>query len=186
MANRGRKAVNASQPEFVKRARALRLQLKDLDSQCDTRIVWTADSQLEVAEFFGVSIDTVKSWTRKNMPGAPKAYRLDKIAQWLRTEGPGSSRIQASDDPLLGEGESPALERYRLAKAQHAELDLEERRGNLIDKSKCRDVLSMWAGVIRKLGESIGRRFGVEAHREINDALDECASIVRSMDNAGS
>jgi hypothetical protein len=89
-----------------------------------------------------------------------------------------------SDDPLLADGDSPALERYRLAKAKHAELDLEQRKGELIDKEKCRDVLARWGSTIRKMGDRISKRFGIEANQMVSEAIDECESIVKGLANA--
>jgi phage terminase Nu1 subunit (DNA packaging protein) len=83
-----------------------------------------------------------------------------------------------SDDPLLAEGDSPGLERYRLAKAEHAELDLAERRGDLIERDKCREVLARWAVVIRRMGERLAKRYGTAASTEVIDTLKECESVV--------
>ena len=176
---------NQKPKTILERAKALRAALKGLDEAGGTRLLWTAETQGEVAEFFGVSVDTVKNWAKQKMPGRPRAYRLDQIAIWLRTEGPGSKALRsASDDPLLAEGDSPALERYRLAKAKHAELDLEQRRGELIDLAKCRDLFGRWGSVIRKMGDRVSKRFGVEANQMVAEAIDECDSIVRGLGNA--
>ena len=88
------------------------------------------------------------------------------------------------DDPLLADGDSPGLERYRLAKAKHAELDFEERQGTLIDKEKCRDILARWGVVIRKMGDRVSKRFGIEANRIVSEAIDECQSVVEGLANA--
>jgi phage terminase Nu1 subunit (DNA packaging protein) len=175
----------ANKPKTVlERAKQLRAALKGLDEAGGTRLMWTAETQSEVAEFFDVSIDTVKNWAKQKMPGRPKEYRLDRIAVWLRTEGPGSKALKiATDDPLLAEGDSPALERYRLAKAKHAELDLEHRKGELIDVNKCRDILGQWASVIRKMGDRVSKRFGIEANLMVTDAIDACEDIVRAFDD---
>jgi phage terminase Nu1 subunit (DNA packaging protein) len=144
----------------------------------------------EVAEVFSVSADTVKRWRSEGMPGSPRDYVLQDISKWLRSDGPWKpyqrSEIPAvqSDDPLLADGDSPALERYRLAKAKHAELDLEQRKGELIDKEKCRDVLARWGSTIRKMGDRISKRFGIEANQMVSEAIDECESIVRALANA--
>ena len=91
---------------------------------------------------------------------------------------------QPAADPLLVEGDSPGLERYRLAKAKHAELDLEQRRAELIDLAKCRDLFGRWGSVIRKMGDRVSKRFGVEANQMVAEAIDECDSIVRGLGNA--
>ena len=139
-------------------------------------------TQSDVARVYAVTAGTVKSWKADGMPGEQGNYVLHDISRWLRTDGPWKphARPQAipGDDPLLADGDSPALERYRLAKAKHAELDLEHRRSQLIDREKCRVVLSRWAVVIRRMGEKLARRHGNDAAETVNQALEECQSIV--------
>lgn len=111
------------------------------------------------------------------------AALIDLIVE-RRVEERTRAPAPTSDDPLLADGDSPALERYRLAKAKHAELDLEQRRGELIDLSKCRDLFGRWGSVIRKMGDRVSKRFGVEANQMVAEAIDECDSIVRGLGNA--
>lgn len=46
---------------------------------------WIVETQKDVAEFFGVSFDTVKTWFRNGAPkgATAKAYDLAAIARWL-------------------------------------------------------------------------------------------------------
>lgn len=143
-----------------------------------TRREWTAGRHADVSQFFGVSIDTVKAWAKRGMPGKPNAYRLDLIAQWLRTEGPWRQHIKV-DDPLLADGaDSPGLERYRLAKAALAELDLAERQHQLVSVERLREQLLRWAVILKRLGQRVQKRWGPDAHRAIEDALGECQRVV--------
>jgi phage terminase Nu1 subunit (DNA packaging protein) len=119
------------------------------------------------------------------MPGKNGQYILHDISKWLRSDGPWKRfdrPVIASEDPLLAEGDSPDLERYRLAKAKLAELDLEVRRGQLIEVGKCRDILSQWSSVIRKMGDRVSKRFGLEANLMVNDAIDACQDLVSAFD----
>lgn len=149
---------------------------------------WVASKQAEIAEFFGMSLDTVKGWAKQGMPGHPKAYDLSVIAKWLREKGPWRQHVRPeSDDPLMGDsGDSPGLERYRLAKAELAEMDALERRGQLISTEKAKTILDRWAMVIRRMGEGLGRRYGAEAATEVNLALGECEHIVHEFDGGDS
>lgn len=116
------------------------------------------------------------------MPGTQGHYVLQDIARWLRTDGPWRPYQRpetTSDDPLLADGDSPALERYRLAKAKHAELDFEHRKGELIEREKARDIFSRWAVVIRRMGEKLAKRYGNDAAETVNETLEECAAIVQ-------
>jgi hypothetical protein len=83
---------------------------------------------------------------------------------------------------LLAEGgDSPGLERYRLAKAKLAELDLEMRKGQLIDRGKARDIFGRWAILIRRMGERLGKRFGPDAAATVNETLESCRAAVMDV-----
>lgn len=83
-----------------------------------------------------------------------------------------------ADELLLEDGDSPALERYRLAKAKLAELDLETRKGQLIERDKARDIFSRWAVLVRRMGERLAKRFGPDAAATVNETLDSCRAAV--------
>lgn len=115
---------------------------------------------------------------------SPLIFRVAAIIELIVDRKVSEQTKVTPDDPLLDDGDSPALERYRLAKAKHAELDYAEREKQLIDKEKCRDVLSQWGNVIRKMGDRVSRRFGVEANQIVSEAIDECESVVKGLANA--
>lgn len=129
------------------------------------RIVTT---QSEVAAHFGVSRRTIADWVASGMPRRDGRYDLDEIEGWR------SARIPDDTDPLLsGPGTSPALERYREARAKLAELDLEQRRGRLVDIGDLRERISMLASHLRKAAERIERLHGPDPKRILDEALDE-------------
>lgn len=133
--------------------------------------------QQDVAYFFNRKIDAVKNWAKQGMPGEPGAYDLVEIARWLFTVGPWKPDIP--DDPLLeGGGDSPALERYRLARAELVEYELAEKRRNMLSREVVRVTLGRWAAILRQCGERLGKRFGSEAVETFNDSLAECESLV--------
>ena len=94
-----------------------------------------------------------------------------------RVEEAAKARVVSSGDPLLDGGESPALERYRLAKAKHAELDLAHRKGELIDVEKSRSIMLRWGKHLRRAGELIGRKC-TECHEILAESLRECEEII--------
>ena len=150
-----------------------------------TPIKWPATGHAEIAEFFGVTVTTVRRWAGEGMPspsrpnGKAGRYDLSAIAQWLRAEGPWRVRVT---DPMLGEGDSPALERYRLARAAQEEIKLELLRGTVIPVDCMRERLARLAAVIRHAGEHLGRTHGPEAHAILNEALEEYSEqLVRSF-----
>lgn len=141
---------------------------------------WIAKRQADVAVVYAVSLDTVKSWAKQGMPGEPGAYELPAISAWLRGKGPWRQHAKIeSDDPLLSDGDSPGLERYRLAKAELAELELAERKKSLIERGKVRIVFSRLAAVLKRMGEEIGIEFGDRAAVAVREAMGECREAAR-------
>jgi phage terminase Nu1 subunit (DNA packaging protein) len=138
-----------------------------------------ARTHMDIAFVCGVKIDTVKSWSRQGMPGISGRYNLREVIDWLRNKGPWQQRIRPDfDDALLDGVDSPGLERCRLAKASLLELELEEKRNNVFNKDELRGVLLRWAGIIRRVAERIGKRYGNDAASAVNDALTECDYLV--------
>lgn len=78
-----------------------------------------------------------------------------------------------SDDPLLCGPSSPALERYREARAGLANLELHQRQGNLLDRAEVHERMLRAATPLRRAGEALQRKFGVEAQRVLDAAVDE-------------
>ena len=115
------------------------------------------------------------------MPGKPGHYDLRQIIPWLIRRGKYAQQANGeNDDPLLAAGDSPGLERYRLAKAELAELELQVRKGTLIPIDAVKDTIARWSALIRRMGEALGKRFGNEAAELLNETLMECRRVVPS------
>ena len=125
----------------------------------------------KVAAFFGVSETTIKDWRARGMPGEPKRYNLSEITKW-RIDIERSRAAPPSEDPLLDGGDSPALERYRNAKADLAELDIAEREGRLVEADTIKSVLYAVASSIRELGELYQRQGHVAAFDLLQQHLE--------------
>lgn len=83
------------------------------------------------------------------------------------------------DDPLLAAGgDSPNLERYRLAKAQLAERDLAERDRTLVRRQVIIDALRPAATGMRAAGDRLIKAFGNEAGQIFNEAVDDFEAAV--------
>ena len=91
------------------------------------------------------------------------------------------------DDPLMSGNDSPALEQYRKAKAEHAELDLAERRGELMPVDRTREGMAIFAGHIRNATEVLRRQYGPDAQtileEHINDALRDVLDYFGTLDD---
>lgn len=105
-------------------------------------------------------------------------YDARELIRWHASQTSEPLGDLGDGDPLLAFGESPALERYRLARAEMVELDLEERRGFLIPRDRVRLTLLRWASILRAVGDRLGKKFGNDAIDTINEALDDCARVV--------
>jgi hypothetical protein len=113
------------------------------------------------------------------MPGVPGDYDLSAIAKWRETDLSRKNKRPVGDesgDPDLEGEESPGLERYRLAKAALAELDLQKKRKQVIDLSLAHEGLGCIAEILRQAGETLQNTFGTSAR----DILD--AALVRSCE----
>ena len=94
------------------------------------------------------------------------------------------SLLEALDlDPEAGN--SPALERWRKAKAEMAELDLGRKRGELIPVLELRERLNEMATIIRQHGEAMEKVGGSGARREFDEMVDDLESTAqRWLDEA--
>lgn len=121
-------------------------------------------TQAEVAAFFGVSLHTVNSWRKMPVPipgkggsnNRPGEYDLKACFDWYILHGPGRRKGKVSDeyDPLMDVDENtPALERWRLARAQGAELDLAERRGKIVSVDLFQEVMQAAFAPLRRFAE---------------------------------
>lgn len=107
---------------------------------------------------------------------------LTQVIRWLHDLlAEHGQRLSAppTDDPLLAGSNSPALERYRLARAAREELELAARRGELLDV----DELLTWydaevAAPIRRSLENLQTRFGPAAVGIVTKALDSAEGTV--------
>ncbi len=92
---------------------------------------WIAKSYLKVGEFFGVKTETISAWaTKHGMPKIRKGrYDLSAIAQWRES-------YLRDEVGLLDGADTPALERYRELRCQLAELELKEKKGELVPREE--------------------------------------------------
>lgn len=93
-------------------------------SNADGVVVNTQD---QVARIYGVSVRTIQHWQRDGMPVTKdKRYDIREIQQWRQIKR--SKRQRQKDDSEEWET------RYRKAKAEMAEIQLLEKRGELIPR----------------------------------------------------
>lgn len=135
-----------------------------------------------IASCFGVTTRTVREWKERGCPLETGRYDIAAVSDWRdKTLRRPPDPIDA--DPLLGsDGDSPALEEYRRAKAALARLELAEREGKLVPVDELHGLLTEGAAVLRRAGETLSRRFGNEALQVLNEALAEAEGLIGRLD----
>ena len=92
---------------------------------------------LDIASVFGVSKMSISNWVKEGMPRESRGlYDVRQCAAWLE------ARRKAEVDARLSNlGSDEAETRYRLAKAESAELDLAAKKGDFVPLDM---VLGVW------------------------------------------
>ncbi len=113
---------------------------------------------------------------RYGIPFGERDINLAAVARALH-DFLSSNRARLAADN--GDGEmaagppSAALERWRRAKASMAELDLQERRNQLLPLDKVHEALGRLCAIMRTAGETLQRQHGPDALKILDDALDD-------------
>ena len=129
-------------------------------------------SQGAAAYLVGLSTRTLRDTDAPRNPDG--TYSARDLLAWFAH--------QATDDVTLGAPtDSPGLERYRLARAAMAELDLAVRKGELVSVSAFREMGSRWAARLRKCGELLARKFGNDALAIQTDAIADMHKIAEAF-----
>lgn len=84
-----------------------------------------------------------------------------------------------ASDPLMAGGDSDNLERYRGAKADLAEMDLHERRKQMVNLEVVRPAMLTALDFMKDAGEKLDRQFGNEALAILLDAWDQATEYVK-------
>ncbi len=128
---------------------------------------WLTAERRTVAAFFGVTLESVDKWCGAGAPWdkQTRMYDLSMIARWRIAR---AEHRRGVEDPLMVGGDnSPALERYRTARAKLAELDLAVKRGELLPREQ---VLGTWRelwGAVCQVMVDIERTTGVRVLGEL-------------------
>lgn len=141
-----------------------------------------------LARWAGVSRTTVQAWMRcPDFPRDPDgSINPWKVCDWhrARQKAQQPATTPFTDDPMLlptPGSKSKALEKYRRARADLANLDLEERRGSLIARDKAHDGLMDIARLIRQAGDALRRQFGPEAYALLDGALNQAEARINGL-----
>lgn len=83
------------------------------------------------------------------------------------------------DDPMMSGENTQAIERYRLAKAKLAEMELEDRRKETINRDELHAVLGKMAGLFRGCGEALQKQYGPDALELLNETLEDVEAVLK-------
>lgn len=151
--------------------------------------------QRDLARAVGLSTSALQRTWASAIPasaivGRPtrKRYTLDAVAAVV-----GAMRARALDEATRrlvapGDGDdcsSPALERYRSARAGLAELELRERSGDLLSRPCLESQWNAGAVALRNAGDRLQRRFGDEAAELYNEGMADFARAVTQAIQSG-
>ena len=126
--------------------------------------------QLAAAKLLSISPRTFRDrLVPRNNNGSYSAF---DIIDWLTTQ-----TVPTPDAELSGT-DSPALERFRLARARLAELDLESKKGDMLDRHVVRECLAASSGIYRRAGARLRREFGDEAYQVMDEAYDDAIRVL--------
>lgn len=157
----------------------------------------------ETAEFFGVSVPTVRSWIREKCPVVDRgsngvAYKLDlrEVAAWREERAEADRRADAArraadeqlamellgDDMIRPDGAGAMSPRQirELADAQKSLLLVEQQRGALV---KAEELAILLSGLFRRLADRL-RLLPDELERAHGLDADQAATIADRIDDA--
>jgi hypothetical protein len=143
----------------------------------------TSLTRTAAAEMIGLSTRHFDAQIRPLLPAAAisgrgKDLRFDGAALVAAYVDYRIKQAQksAADDvwlPMVDEGKSPVLDRWRAAKADREEMQRDRERGLLIPREEIEPSLAQFAAVIRRAGDTLQRQWGADAASVINEAIDE-------------
>lgn len=137
------------------------------------KIKWRVDTLSEVAEFFGVSTDTVRHWRGDGMPGVARKWDLAAIARWRI--GRAEKRIVKSAPRADGEGYADPRDREKHWKAEIARLEYETRIGKNVPRETYEHDLAARCGWFQQVISLLGAQLApLVAHQSVR----QCRRII--------
>ena len=155
-------------------------------TQVEQRAVAKHD-RLETARLAGAFLRAMPSGEFKRLAGLSRA-RADRLALRFPTGGAVVDLAEAmpplvaaaldGEDLETADGSSPALERYRQARAEREELELAKRRDQLVEIGPLQEALAAMASLGRRRAEAMERAGGPAVRREFDAMLDDMRAAV--------
>jgi transposase len=130
--------------------------------------------QTDVAEHFGVSVDTVGDWRKLGMPGRRGRWDLQAIKAWRDDRKASSNKAPVEIAEQLGRArlkrEVNAAER-EASRARREAIELQRVEGSLVDAAAVDEFLSDLAASLRTAGRLLRQKFGEQAAGLVETAI---------------
>lgn len=167
--------ASAETPETLLAAERLLISLEIDKSQQDR---WTCQTLQEVAEFFGVSLSSVKQWRMENppMPGDDAGYNLREIVQW--------KLMRQASSPLKDEQDRQRIAMGELRMEQQR-IELEKLKGSLVSREDVEqwasEVIIQFRESMMQLPQAIAQHAPVDARMRVEASAIELVVATLSL-----
>ena len=167
--------LSAETPEQLQHAERMLVQLEAEQAQQDR---WRCDGLKQVAEFFSVSLSTVKQWRQESppMPGDETGYDLREVVAWRIAKQAAS--------PLREEKQRQELEIGELRKQQQ-QIELDKLRGALVALSDVEEwathAIVQFREAVMQIPQAVAQFAPVKHRKAIEQSADEYCRAALSI-----
>ena len=139
---------------------------------------WRCDGLKHVAEFFGVSLSTVKQWRQESppMPGDETGYDLREVVAWRIAKQAAS--------PLREEKQRQQIELGEIRKQQQ-QIELDKLRGSLVPLADVEEwasrIMIQFRESMMQIPQAVAQLAPVRSQRAIETQAEEYVSAALSI-----
>lgn len=126
---------------------------------------WVCKTLGDVAEFFGVHVQTIHGWRSEKMPGHEGFWHLPSLVKWRLDK---AEKRNGNDD--MSESERELRRKERRLIIERRQLDLDEKRGLLISKEDSVSGMTEACAAVRLQLESLPALMVMNEPAELRDA----------------
>lgn len=167
--------LSAETPEQLQHAERMLVQLEAEQAQQNR---WRCDGLKHVAEFFGVSLSTVKQWRQESppMPGDETGYDLREVVAWRIAKQAAS--------PLREEKQRQEIELGEIRKQQQ-QIELDKLRGALVALSDVEEwathAIVQFREAVMQIPQAVAQFAPVKHRKSIERNADEYCRAALSI-----
>jgi phage terminase Nu1 subunit (DNA packaging protein) len=140
-------------------------------------------SGTEIGELLGVSRAAVSLWAKDGCPKSNKGkFRLSEVVKWLEDRAAEKASLGEDFDPKMLSGSGEYVDdkaRYLAAAADLKEIQVAEKRREILDRAEVHRVFGNLGGLLRGAGENLQRQFGAGALAIIDEVLEDLVQMVK-------